>query len=483
MPSIHDQVKCFKSFAHFVDAYLQIYDATSGEWSPFRLWPRQIEVANALSNNRIVVILKARQLGMTWLCLAYALWLMIFRPAATILIFCRTDREAVYLLGSERLRGMWERLPNFLKSGLTVTDDSDHTWALSNGSIARALPAGAGDAFTVTYCLVDEADICPDLNDLLRRAKPTIDAGGRMTLLSRSNKSAPQSTFKHIYRAAARGENDWTPIFLPWMARPSRDAAWYEAQRRDVLARTGALDDLWEQYPETAEQALRAAQKDKRLAAEWFEQTVAEQAPLTAAPGDPAVPGLRIYARPIAGRSYVIGADPGEGNPGSDPSAFCVLDGGSGEQVAAFDVPVQITTFANYLDLVGTWYWRAPLMVERVNHGHAVLLWLWEHSKLRQLTGHDGKPGWLSSSLGKTLLYNATADAIRNAEVMLHDADTVAQLQSIEGATLLAPKNEHDDAADAFALACAGRAQAVQWSFEAIGGAGKRTDSRWKPPS
>ena len=122
-------------------------------------------------------------------------------------------------------------------------------------------------------------------------------------------------------------------------------------------------------------------------------------------------------------------------------------------------------------------------MVERNNHGHAVLRWLWDHSKLRRLTGHDGKEGWLSSSLGKTLLYNTTADALRHTEVLLHDFETVTQLQSIEGETLLAPKNQHDDAADAFALACVGRAQAVQWSFEALGGVGKRAPSRWQPPS
>lgn len=273
---------CWRAFPHFVENHGHIYDAVSGEWLPFHLWPRQKDVARALAGDRLVVILKARQLGMTWLCLAYALWLMIFRPAATILIFCRTDREAVYLLGPERLRGMWARLPNFLKAGLTVTDDSDHTWALSNGSIARALPAGAGDAFTVTYCLVDEADICPDLNDLMRRAKPTIDAGGRMTLLSRSNKSAPQSTFKHIYRGAVAGENDWTPIFLPWTARPSRDAAWYEAQRRDVLARTGALDDLYEQYPLTATESLAPRSLDKRIPAPWLERCFREMKPLNA---------------------------------------------------------------------------------------------------------------------------------------------------------------------------------------------------------
>ena len=42
----------------------------------------------------------------------------------------------------------------------------------------------------------------PDLNRLLRRVKPSIDAGGRIMLVSRSDKANPESEFKRIYRAA-----------------------------------------------------------------------------------------------------------------------------------------------------------------------------------------------------------------------------------------------------------------------------------------
>ena len=132
--------------------------------------------------------------------------------------------------------------------------------------------------------------------------------------------------------------------------------------------------------------------------------------------------------------------------------------------------------------MVGRWYNNAAIMVERNNHGHAILLWLAQNSRLRVLRGHDDKPGWLSSSLGKILLYNIAADALRNAEIVLHDFVTTTQLHAIESATLLAPRGEHDDAADAFALACCGRSQALTWSFDAIGGAGKRGESRWRVP-
>lgn len=39
------------------------------------LWPAQIRILDILLTTLFVVVLKARQLGLTWLALAYLLWL------------------------------------------------------------------------------------------------------------------------------------------------------------------------------------------------------------------------------------------------------------------------------------------------------------------------------------------------------------------------------------------------------------------------
>jgi hypothetical protein len=198
-------------------------------------------------------------------------------------------------------------------------------------------------------------------------------------------------------------------------------------------------------------------------------------------PSAPAVPGLRIFAPPKPDGRYVIGVDPAEGNPGSDASAFQVLDCTTGEQVATFGERVEPKVLANYVDLVGTWYMRASILAERNNHGHTVLLWLSEHSRLHVLSGLDGKPGWLTTVLSKTTMYNAVAEQMRNGEVRLHDFSSMSELSLIEGNTLSAPQGETDDLAMAFALCCVGRTQ-TGLSFEAIGGTGKRTPNRWAAP-
>src|SRR5262249_32023156 len=151
---------------YFLDRHVSIYDAALADWIPFRLWRAQIQTLDTIRDHRLVVILKARQLGLTWLVLGFALWEMLFRPAATVLLFSRRADEAVALLRT-RLRGMYDRLPAWLKVRAFGVDN-DHEWELSNGSRVLAFPTTAGDSYTATLAIVDEADLLPDLDRLMR---------------------------------------------------------------------------------------------------------------------------------------------------------------------------------------------------------------------------------------------------------------------------------------------------------------------------
>jgi hypothetical protein len=446
---------CAESPIYFIAAYCWVFNATDESWIPFDLWPAQSWALVQMIRNRLVITLKARQLGFTWLSLGYALWQMLFRPAATIGIFSRTETDAGDLLDF-RLKGMYDRLPEFMRCRAVVGDNMSR-WELSNGSVAMAFPTTGGRSYTFSYLFVDEADFQENLDSLMRAVKPTIDAGGSMALLSTSDKAQPGSPFKKIYRAAKRKQNAWYALFLPWYARPGRTGAWYKEQQRDAEANTGSLDDVHQEYPASDTEALAPRTLDKRIPATWIEAVYVEIEPADDIAA-PSLPGLEVYQPPLLGRLYAVGVDPAEGNPTSDDSALTVLDVATGEEVAAISGKFQPSVIAGYADQIGRYYNNAGLMVERNNHGHAVLLWLEEHSRLKRLPGHDEKPGWLSSRLGKTLLYNDLADCFRDEDTILHSFDTYTQLASIEGATLRAPTGEHDDRADSYALAHAGRA-------------------------
>ena len=193
--------RCRRSPAYFLERYCQVYDATARVWLPFGLRAAQRDVLLDLEQDRLTVILKGRQLGLSWLVVGWALWLMLFQSAATVLFFSKRDQAAVHLLAF-RLRGMLDRLPEWLRPVLTA--DNDHDVELANGSVGMAFPTTGGRSYTASLVVVAEADFADNLDLLLAAVKPTIDAGGRLILLSTADKSKPQRTFKSIYGAGGR---------------------------------------------------------------------------------------------------------------------------------------------------------------------------------------------------------------------------------------------------------------------------------------
>jgi hypothetical protein len=445
-----ERERCRMDPAYFVETYVHIYDNETRDWVPFALWPEQAAALAFMRANKQTVTLKARQLGLSWLCLADLLHQTQFEPITVGNVFSLRENEAAYLLGEERFRGMWERLPEGLRSEI-VTDNTTHI-GFANGSHVRAFPTSAGDSYAATYALVDEADLVPDLGVLLGRVKPSIDAGGRIAVISRANKRLPTSEFKRIYRAAKEGRSSWKALFLPWHVRPGRTESWYEQERADTLANTGGLDKLHEQYPATDSEALAPASLDKRFPNAWLEQCYDARSPVDP-PGAPALADLHVYAAPAPGRRYVIGADPAEGIPGGDLSVAEVLDRETGEQVAELAGLFEPRrAFPDAIAALTAYYNGAEVLVLRNNHGHATIGRL-EQLPVALLDGKDGRKGFVESSLGRAMLCDAAADAFKNRETVIRSFAAKQELDSIERGSLKAPKGEHDDRADAYEAA------------------------------
>jgi hypothetical protein len=148
-----------------------------------------------------------------------------------------------------------------------------------------------------------------------------------------------------------------------------------------------------------------------------------------------------------------------------------VLDYDSWEEVCCWAGKIEADAMATGIAKVAKWYGGARVMVERNNHGHAVILALRKlHSGIRLMEGHDAlrrkpgevsrgegarKYGWLQNVKGKPLMYDWMSQALRDGECVIHTQEVALQLSDIEAETLSAPEGMHDDFATAFALAVA----------------------------
>lgn len=247
----------------FINEVVRIDDAQGdGEQGtrPFHLWPAQAALLAIILVERLLLLLKARQLGISWLVLAYALWLCLFRSQRLVLVFSIGQDEANEMM--RRIQAMHDRLPPALKAELpAVTKRNSEEMAWTNGSRIQSLPSRstAGSGYTASLVILDEWAKNPNDRQLYTAVKPTIDGGGAMIELSSANGTG--NLFYEQVDRAQKGEGRFAFHFLPWTARPDRDAVWYAATAEDAVSEAF----MQQEYPATPEEAFAASNVERFL--------------------------------------------------------------------------------------------------------------------------------------------------------------------------------------------------------------------------
>lgn len=259
----------------FIREYGSI-EPEEGEPIPFELWPEQIEVIEAFERHLRNVILKARQLGLTWLAVHYALWLMAFNkltPNAKILALSKKGSDAEILL--DRTRKVNERLPGFLRAIESYkTVESNTRFRLRDrGSEMRSLMGTpeAARSFTATFVIADEFGHLPNqkAQPTWTSLLPTLGEKGRVAVIFTGNgKTGNGAAAASLWSKSRSGlvETEGlngdapavrlNPIFLPYTVHPARRRkGWRDAVEEDFLT----LEEAHAEYPATEEEALAGA--------------------------------------------------------------------------------------------------------------------------------------------------------------------------------------------------------------------------------
>ena len=137
---------------YFIENFVKIEDRDSVELIiPFTLWDAQRGVLVQFLTERLLQVLKARQLGLTWLALAYCAWNMIFKKGYSALVLSKTDDDAKEL--TRRMVFILRHLPpwmlgenqwSYTTSDVVVKKNSEpstfQSFTASQNSVGR-LPA------------------------------------------------------------------------------------------------------------------------------------------------------------------------------------------------------------------------------------------------------------------------------------------------------------------------------------------------------
>ncbi|KKN63749.1 hypothetical protein LCGC14_0498530 [marine sediment metagenome] len=284
---------------------------------PFQPWEHLRELHIAIEAHRLLQVLKARQVGITWFLSGYATHYAMFNEGANVLLLSKGEDEAKEMLA--RCALIYRELPEWLKQSLGPGGASVMTFPAMDSKI-RALPATetAGRTETASLVICDEWDFHPYAELNYAAVKPTIDAGGKFIGVSTVDKQKINTFFKQMWRRGS--ESGFHQMFFNWGVRPGRDQAWYNDTKRGYPNIA-----LWEQeYPTTAEEALAPSQGLCYFDVEALKQLLEVAREEVAG----------IYRQPVIARRYAAWIDPA--GQGKDNHSLQIMDCQMGEMVVDF---------------------------------------------------------------------------------------------------------------------------------------------------
>jgi len=324
---------------------------------PFDLYPFQEKTISEFQSERMNVILKARQLGISTLTAGYALWMMTFHKDKNILVIATKQDVAKNLV--TKVRVMHANLPSWLKQ--PCVEDNKLNLRYINGSQIKAVSSGpeAARSEALSLLILDEAAFIDKIDTIWTAAQATLTTGGQCIALSTPN--GVGNWFHKQWVDAEEGRGMFNPIKLHWTVHPDRGEDWRKEQ--DVLlGPSGAAQECDCDFLTSGTGVIDAV-----LLENLRKKSCNDPVEKRGIDGN-----MWVWEQPNYNKDYIVCADVSRGD-GTDYSAFHIIELESLTQVAEYKGRINTKDFGNMLVSVATEYNDALLIVENNNIGWATI--------------------------------------------------------------------------------------------------------------
>ncbi len=230
---VQEIVKSGKKPVYFINTYCKIPHPGKG-LIPFKTYDFQGDLVDNLALHRFIVVLKARQLGISTITAAYIAWLVLFHRDKNVLIVATKLSTAANLV--KKVKIILKNLPEWIRIA-DLTIDNKNSIELSNGSQVKASSTSgdAGRSEALSLLVIDEAAHIDGLDELWTGLYPTISTGGRCIAISTPN--GVGDWFHETYVGAESAENEFFPVNLRWDVHPDRDQKWFDIETKNMSQR------------------------------------------------------------------------------------------------------------------------------------------------------------------------------------------------------------------------------------------------------
>ncbi len=448
------------------------------------------------------IILKARQQGISTYCAGRVFWKTYFTPHARSVVMAHDSAtsDALFNMSRNIIRNMDSLYkPTELRSNAKeIVISSPHFNKDATGekpvSSYRLYTAGspeAGRGTTPTIAHLSEIAFWQHDEKILAGLFQGISEAPGTEVILESTANGAQGEFYRLWKGALEGENEYTPIFLPWFTtseyyrkppedfeRSSEEELLVEQHqlnngqlywRRLKIAEGGELK-FRQEYPATPDEAFITAGKsvfaldklkkllpvepDKKMLFD-FDSSTWE----TSKDGN-----LDLWQYPDWDSNYILAADVALG-VGQDYSCAVVMD--TNRRIIALyrDNYIDPSKFGDLLFYLGRYYNNALLTVESNSMGVATLsrlaqmnyINLYKQTKISSISKEEGTtPGFRTTQVTKPHIIGNLKNAVENDDIWIASKTIIQELKDYvstdSGRTEAAP-GCHDDTIMATAIA------------------------------
>jgi len=169
---------------------------------------------------------------------------------------------------------------------------------------------------------------------------------------------------------------------------------------------------------------------------------------------------VMIWLPPAMGRKYILGVDAAGGGVGGDYACVEVIDQASGLQCAELYGHYTPEELAAQAAKLGREYNGALMVVERNNHGHAVLAMLERVEEYEPLFRYKRYAGWVTTALTRPTMLERFGAILRGNAELFQSRKLMEECRAFVrhgDGRIAAAEGSHDDAIMAMAMALAAR--------------------------
>jgi len=440
----------------YLESFVKIKGKNPG-LMPFILNPAQIDLFNALNYNSRVMILKARQLGISTAVAGYLYHMAITTPGINVaLIGYNSDLTAELL---DKVKTFYRTTPESIKPQIRYNSKYEISFPAIDSKIL-VLPSSenVGRGYTLFAVLITELAFIEKAGEKMLAIENAVPAGGKIIIESTPNGMG------NTYHRMWMGDNGYAKQKYGWWWGYTQEEI--DVIRRRIndpmrFAQEYGLEFLSSGRPVFSSFLIKKLRKGVYKVDQKVKDDEGIESVVTKDPD-----GTVVYFQPKAGRQYVLGADVAEGIIGGDYSVFTIFDRKSGEEVAFWRGYLVPEKFGHLIDKWGRFFNDALVTVEINNHGLTTVtalknklypkLYFRPVTKMDVMgTSYSDRLGWKTTRVTKPLMIDDLRESLSDDSFIIHTENTLDEMLTFvfdDDGNMTTQSSFHDDGIMACAI-------------------------------